>query len=115
TTDPVHSTSRVCVDERVCGSCPIHRSPYILPLHGALPIWIAGVATIPAIIATRKRAEVQPPKPTAAIEGPGQSPDSPQPIPAVRSEEHTSELQSRENLVCRLLLEKKKISKNKQN
>src|SRR5690606_40899462 len=30
-----------------------------------------------------------------------------------RSEEHTSELQSRENLVCRLLLEKKK--KNKQN
>src|SRR5690606_42097859 len=27
----------------------------------------------------------------------------------VRSEEHTSELQSRENLVCRLLLEKKKI------
>src|SRR5690606_40454604 len=27
---------------------------------------------------------------------------------AFRSEEHTSELQSRENLVCRLLLEKKK-------
>src|SRR5436309_12496241 len=31
---------------------------------------------------------------------------------ARRSEEHTSELQSRENLVCRLLLEKKK-NKNK--
>src|SRR5436309_9883392 len=29
----------------------------------------------------------------------------------VRSEEHTSELQSRENLVCRLLLEKKKKKK----
>src|SRR5437868_10378603 len=28
--------------------------------------------------------------------------------PAVRSEEHTSELQSRFDLVCRLLLEKKK-------
>src|SRR5690606_39578596 len=28
-----------------------------------------------------------------------------------RSEEHTSELQSRENLVCRLLLEKKKETK----
>src|SRR5690606_40694728 len=28
--------------------------------------------------------------------------------PPPRSEEHTSELQSRENLVCRLLLEKKK-------
>src|SRR5690606_24700283 len=31
---------------------------------------------------------------------------------SLRSEEHTSELQSRENLVCRLLLEKKK-KKNK--
>src|SRR5690606_27925203 len=30
----------------------------------------------------------------------------------VRSEEHTSELQSRENLVCRLLLEKKKNKHN---
>src|SRR5690606_2365092 len=30
-----------------------------------------------------------------------------------RSEEHTSELQSRENLVCRLLLEKKKNKKEK--
>src|SRR5436309_4670664 len=29
-----------------------------------------------------------------------------------RSEEHTSELQSRENLVCRLLLEKKKKKKD---
>src|SRR5688572_32089905 len=28
---------------------------------------------------------------------------------ALRSEEHTSELQSQSNLVCRLLLEKKKI------
>src|SRR2546422_5257391 len=31
----------------------------------------------------------------------------------LRSEEHTSELQSRLHLVCRLLLEKKKITKNK--
>src|SRR5690606_40482721 len=30
----------------------------------------------------------------------------------LRSEEHTSELQSRENLVCRLLLEKKNIKKD---
>src|SRR5690606_39345916 len=30
----------------------------------------------------------------------------------IRSEEHTSELQSRENLVCRLLLEKKKKTDN---
>src|SRR5690606_3466948 len=31
------------------------------------------------------------------------------PRPSDRSEEHTSELQSRENLVCRLLLEKKNM------
>src|SRR5688572_32402916 len=31
----------------------------------------------------------------------------------VRSEEHTSELQSQSNLVCRLLLEKKKKNKSK--
>src|SRR5690606_40910351 len=30
-------------------------------------------------------------------------------LEVMRSEEHTSELQSRENLVCRLLLEKKNI------
>src|SRR5690554_7551389 len=33
----------------------------------------------------------------------------------LRSEEHTSELQSRPHLVCRLLLEKKKKKKKKQN
>src|SRR5436309_9320009 len=38
-------------------------------------------------------------------------PDPGSPAPGERSEEHTSELQSRENLVCRLLLEKKKIYK----
>src|SRR5690606_41893336 len=32
-----------------------------------------------------------------------------------RSEEHTSELQSRENLVCRLLLEKKKTQRARRN
>src|SRR2546430_7163801 len=32
-----------------------------------------------------------------------------------RSEEHTSELQSQSNLVCRLLLEKKKIAQQRSN
>src|SRR5690606_41499577 len=41
--------------------------------------------------------------------GTGQThPVRPTGISVRRSEEHTSELQSRENLVCRLLLEKKK-------
>src|SRR2546430_3045786 len=34
------------------------------------------------------------------------------PARSARSEEHTSELQSQSNLVCRLLLEKKKISRD---
>src|SRR5690606_39869418 len=45
------------------------------------------------------------------VTGPGGTDTATLPIevtaPATRSEEHTSELQSRENLVCRLLLEKK--------
>src|SRR5437660_2172926 len=36
------------------------------------------------------------------------------PMPTRRSEEHTSELQSRGHLVCRLLLEKKKKKKKKE-
>src|SRR5690348_18109999 len=39
-------------------------------------------------------------------------PVSAAPLPARRSEEHTSELQSPVHLVCRLLLEKKKKKKN---
>src|SRR5690606_41648121 len=67
------------------------------------------------------RAEVDPaagavPEPAAAVRlrardaaalrpGARRAREGPRP-PALRSEEHTSELQSRENLVCRLLLEK---------
>src|SRR2546430_6049337 len=36
-------------------------------------------------------------------------------VDALRSEEHTSELQSQSNLVCRLLLEKKKKTKHDYN
>src|SRR6266511_5210457 len=43
--------------------------------------------------------------PVVAYEQSGKEPRS----GLLRSEEHTSELQSRENLVCRLLLVKKKI------
>src|SRR5690606_41740960 len=49
----------------------------------------------------RRRRAGEPRLPPAAAGGSRGSP---------RSEEHTSELQSRENLVCRLLLEKKKIN-----
>src|SRR2546429_6589568 len=64
---------------------------YTLSLHDALPIWPPWSATMPCAMAR------------------------PRPVPCPgglvvknRSEEHTSELQSRLHLVCRLLLEKKK-------
>src|SRR5256885_7646117 len=46
-----------------------------------------------------------PPEPIPCTPQPTNSPET---TPFVRSEEHTSELQSPCNLVCRLLLEKKK-------
>src|SRR5205807_8045341 len=69
---------------------------YTLSLHDALPISVvseprvcdARGATLALTIAGRRRSSAQ----------------------ASRSEEHTSELQSPCNLVCRLLLEKKKNS-----
>src|SRR2546427_8554824 len=46
----------------------------------------------------------------ARVPHPGVGPDT---HLGQRSEEHTSELQSQSNLVCRLLLEKKKKKRNK--
>src|SRR5260370_29659469 len=63
---------------------------YTLSLHDALPIFPAA----PTTIAPRSSAA-----PTLWLR-----------VGAARSEEHTSELQSHLNLVCRLLLEKKKTT-----
>src|SRR3712207_6998003 len=60
---------------------------YTLSLHDALPIWKA--------CTSRAAAAASNPAPRGRP-------------PGRRSEEHTSELQSRQYLVCRLLLEKKK-------
>src|SRR5205809_7423848 len=64
---------------------------YTLSLHDALPIspTIRGSSASEAAVTAR----------------------SPRASDAARSEEHTSELQSRLHLVCRLLLEKKKKKK----
>src|SRR5687768_18175874 len=57
----------------------------------------------------RRRPPPVPSLLTSAQERPsGQSEDRGGELPPARSEEHTSELQSRLHLVCRLLLEKKK-------
>src|SRR3712207_7411276 len=81
---------------------------YTLSLHDALPIYHIRVNTVHPTgvdteMATGLRAGLRP-----LLEN---EPDFRtffvNPFP-VRSEEHTSELQSRQYLVCRLLLEKKK-------
>src|SRR5438874_10279215 len=68
---------------------------YTLSLHDALPIWAQGtdarMATHALLLSDTAEADNKP----------------------ERSEEHTSELQSRRDLVCRLLLEKKKKRINK--
>src|SRR5256885_10233960 len=72
---------------------------YTLSLHDALPIYTAPSATSAGI---RIRKPMR--RPLALIPLPVRT----QPEGGTRSEEHTSELQSPCNLVCRLLLEKKK-------
>src|SRR3712207_7218992 len=59
-----------------------------------------GRARLPRPRPVKGRAEIAPRRPQV-------EPDARAPVRA-RSEEHTSELQSRQYLVCRLLLEKKK-------
>src|SRR5690606_41597331 len=64
---------------------------------------------------TRRSSDlaVPPPAPAAPADArPSPPPRAPPAEAMARSEEHTSELQSRENLVCRLLLEKKKKDKD---
>src|SRR5687768_18097906 len=73
---------------------------YTLSLHDALPIsyhpWHSGLAAGRQWRSQLFRHSGRPRIPSSTL----------------RSEEHTSELQSRLHLVCRLLLEKKKKKKN---
>src|SRR5690606_41968585 len=85
----LHDALPISVEHHTEGPPP--RWPFALGLGGAVP---RGVRD-------RTRAE------GAEARGWGRRP-APSGLQAARSEEHTSELQSRENLVCRLLLEKKK-------
>src|SRR5205809_8018085 len=87
-------------------NAPTTTETYTLSLHDALPIWHPG----PARFGLRDRR-----CPRSRLPGNGWKPDTGRTSgggrsdpPLYRSEEHTSELQSRLHLVCRLLLEKKK-------
>src|SRR3712207_8558406 len=87
---------------------------YTLSLHDALPIltFIAGARRSGAFEARTVPSSGESAKPAAsfaiqsAVAGAMTIPSA-----QSRSEEHTSELQSRQYLVCRLLLEKKKKTK----
>src|SRR5262245_62898956 len=79
---------------------------YTLSLHDALPISMRP-ANQPATSTASRPPRQYPTAPIAP--GPRWSRYAPT---SLRSEEHTSELQSLRHLVCRLLLEKKKKRKN---
>src|SRR2546430_9159686 len=76
---------------------------YTLSLHDALPICPGLDAAAQYRASKRERGRSDPRRPADRVG---------QPLSHLRhgerSEEHTSELQSQSNLVCRLLLEKKK-------
>src|SRR5690606_39630193 len=82
---------------------------YTLSLHDALPIFTVGAELLQNAGFARVRVGGQAfyTNMSGAITAVDQT-GSDTPWTNRRSEEHTSELQSRENLVCRLLLEKKK-------
>src|SRR3712207_8377902 len=77
---------------------------YTLSLHDALPI------SVPVLPFRGRRVPVVPAgteETRAAVAGQASAAAAEVEPPPARSEEHTSELQSRQYLVCRLLLEKK--------
>src|SRR5436309_4623464 len=83
-----------------CYSEPATAECYTLSLHDALPIWSRCRRPPGSCWTSSGRARGSSPRS-------GNRPETLKYPPTHRSEEHTSELQSREKLVCRLLLEKK--------
>src|SRR2546430_16363717 len=88
---------------------------YTLPLHDALPIFSARAARAWVRLSPRASCARHGREPAAHLSPGGVRRRRPVRRAATlrgglrhRSEEHTSELQSQSNLVCRLLLEKKK-------
>src|SRR3712207_7703187 len=85
---------------------------YTLSLHDALPILAIRMTSVlcsspsaPTLTSFTIQTTLPPPRRENGAENTRFRPRTPN---LARSEEHTSELQSRQYLVCRLLLEKKK-------
>src|SRR5688572_32060579 len=83
---------------------------YTLSLHDALPIWFCAVGRAHLACRAGVHGPSRDERPGGGL--PGDAHRRPRQAGADRSEEHTSELQSQSNLVCRLLLEKKNKKKN---
>src|SRR3712207_8355369 len=80
---------------------------YTLPLHDALPILDAPLPRLTIAVALTAGRSPPPSRRTSPAPARTCRPQRPSPeTTPPRSEEHTSELQSRQYLVCRLLLEK---------
>src|SRR3712207_7831419 len=77
---------------------------YTLSLHDALPIYSAFMVADRVDVISRQAGTEE----ATIWSSDGKGSYTVAPAAADRSEEHTSELQSRQYLVCRLLLEKKK-------
>src|SRR5207244_13345848 len=94
----------------VCFSCkhPAHSPISTLSLHDALPISFCSLTTRKMSSTKTRMAMPASTSATGAI-----IQDAQLPFAFWRSEEHTSELQSPDHLVCRLLLEKKNTSRRK--
>src|SRR5204862_6315676 len=89
---------------------------YPLSLHDALPIWNHVVVVHRVVLLARLRVEVSDRVDVVHDLVQAARQDLRQILElASRSEEHTSELQSRRDLVCRLLLEKKNTGKSRRN
>src|SRR5690606_41644523 len=85
---------------------PPSHATYSVPLHDALPISPDVIERLGDKASAKKEAEAAD---VPIVPGSKKPSEDAAEISRIvqRSEEHTSELQSRENLVCRLLLEKK--------
>src|SRR5262249_61685521 len=97
---------------RLIMSDPRPTAIYILYLHAALPISLFYPILLPRAAIRYERLEESARHHRAYETLAGEAPYAPR----QRSEEHTSELQSLTNLVCRLMLEKKKtLRQDRQN
>src|SRR5262249_61673102 len=109
-----HLLSLASAASSSCPRPPPHRAPPSFPTRRSSDLARVTFPTTRSRLSGRKREWLRL-RPQSCSSTPGRLPagDSDPPCHwCLRSEEHTSELQSLTNIVCRLLLEKKKRNKS---